>query len=109
MVIVWIMIFTVVSCGVTVDRVFAKEFPSLPLSRSGFQWFARALAATILGIAAWGASMLSAEFTNAFAGAAAALILVAAAVVIVSHVLIIDVASAKKFGSTVLAKLVDQT
>lgn len=105
MVIVFIMIFTLISYGITVDWVFAAEFPSLPLSRSGSGWFARALAATILGVVAWGASMISAEFTNAFAGAAAALILVATAVVIVSHVLIIDVASARKFGSTVFEKL----
>ena len=105
MAIVSIMIFTLISYGIVVDWVFAAEFPGLPLSRSGFGSMARGLAASILGIVAWGAGMMSVEFSNAFAGTAAGLIVVAASVAVVGHILILDVRSAKNYGSTVLAKM----
>jgi O-antigen/teichoic acid export membrane protein len=104
-VIVFIMIFSFVSYGIIVDWVFASEFPSLSPGSSRLGWLYRPLAACILGFAAWGAGTIPGAMDNAVAGTAVGLIVIVASVVAVGHFLILDVRSAKKFGSTALVKI----
>jgi len=104
-VIVFIMIFSIASSGLIANWVFATEFPSLFLGFSRFGWLARAIAASALGFAAWGASRISAGLDNAPAGTALSLIAITVSVIVVSHYLILDMKSAKEFGSNLVSRI----
>ncbi len=104
-VIVFIVVFSFLSSGMIADWVFATEFPNLSLSSLRLGWFTRPLAALILGCVAWGAGLIPAQWDGALAGTAVGLTLIMASVIAVSHYLILDLRSAKNFGSTIIAKI----